>query len=476
MRIEIIDPVWSRIIDKEDINKATSCLSYQKEIWKQGQYSKEKSKNEAYMINRGSGKFLTGLIPRIVKSNPTEKIEVEYPDYYKYFPEKNEPYLPNFTFRDDQIQTVLSVVKNQRGMIKNATGTGKTVIAGAICSVYPSSHIVFLCHTLDLLQQAKRAFTNQFGFKNVITLGGGSNQFEWNDEPTIVISTVQTFRNFDLLQHCDWIDIIIIDEAHHLTKKNSMIAEVLKQTLAPIRIGLSAELPKTDHGKLVLEGYLGPIIGEFTYQDGVNAGVLAIPLINLIPVPYSEDIGDVNHYNNRTEQGRIIKGMYSKGIIENKARNRLALLEASQSMKKGESVLILTGRDTQHGHILSKMARDIFDLDIQFVYGDTEKQSRQIAQDMLENKTIKCIISNVVWKEGINIKSLNHVINVGGEKYPIQIIGRGSRTTDNKKTVHITDFLDPFRWLSHHTVLRLIAYAENGWLDQYNLYTQISKL
>lgn len=463
MNIEVLDPVWSRFSPKADIDKILPCLTYQVEQYAIGP-------TERSMIHHGNGRLLTGLIPRVKKYCERMGFPLTVNGEFLYPAEKNIPFLPGFTFREDQVKTIKSVIEKERGVIQNATGTGKTVIAGAICSIWPSSHIIFLCHTLDLLQQAKKAFTEEFGFKNVISLGGGEKDFDWPKEPTIVVSTIQTLRRFQLIDHCEWADIIIVDECHHLASKNSMIAEILKQSLAPIRIGLSAELPKTDKGRMILEGYLGPVIGEFTYQEGVAAGVLAKPLFNLIPVPYSEEIGNTNHYHNRTdENGNLIKGIYQKGIIENKSRNRLALLEAMKSINDGESVLILTSRDTQHGHIISKMAKDIFDIDIPFIYGDTEKEIRQEMKDALERKEIKCIISNVIWKEGINIKSLNHVINIGGEKSPTQIVGRGSRTTDTKKWVKIVDFLDPYKFLNNHTVQRLICYAEQGWLNYHDL-------
>jgi superfamily II DNA or RNA helicase len=470
MKIEILDPVYSKFSPKEDIEKILPCLSYEKEFWKQGQYRREKQNTESYMVHRGSGKFLTGLIPRIEKYCESKRFFLNSEKHCDLLPENIIPQLPEFTFRKDQLEAFQSIAKNQRGVIKNATGTGKTVIAGGICSIWPNAHTIFLCHTLDLLNQAYTAFTEKFGFKNVVKIGGGQNQFNWPDEPTIAIATVQTLKNFDLLEHCDWADIVIIDECHHLNSHSSMMAEILKQTLAPIRIGLSAELPKTEQGKLILEGYLGPVISEFNFDEGVKVGILAKPIFNLLPVPYSQEIGSIERYGNtKDKDGNLVKGIYQKGIIENKSRNRIALTEAMNSIKNGDSVLLLTGRDTQHGHILKEMAKDIFDLDIPFIYGDTEKKVRPLIQEMLNKKEIHSVISNVVWKEGINIPSLNHIINVGGEKYPVQIVGRGSRAIEGKTMFSVTDFLDPYKYLSHHTVLRLIFYAEQGWLDQKNI-------
>ena len=400
MEVEVIDQTYSRLKPLEDLELVIPCLSYPHEHWRRGVYGKTKNKYEASMIHRGGGKFLSGLLPRIQKHCHENGISLTIP----YLPEEllpeQLPRLPGITFREDQISILESIIDNQRGVIKSATGTGKTILAGGICSIWPSRHISFLCHTLDLLSQAERVFRQQFKFNNVWVLGGGENYFDWPEEPTILISTIQTYKNLDLRKHCDWADIIILDECHHLSDKNGMFAKVLEDTLAPIRIGLTATPPshkiKERKELLTLEGYLGPIIGDFSYQEGMEAGILARPLINLLAVPYSPTIGELQRF----------KDIYQKGIMENRARNRMILTEAHKSILAGESVLILTSADTDHGHILKEMAMDLFDLDIPFVYGKTDKQSRQELQDMLESKEIKAVISNVVWKEGINIPSM----------------------------------------------------------------------
>jgi superfamily II DNA or RNA helicase len=67
----------------------------------------------------------------------------------------------------------------------------------------------------------------------------------------------------------------------------------------------------------------------------------------------------------------------------------------------------------------------------------------------------------------VNIPSLDCVIFASGGKSDIatlQGIGRGLRTTDEKKTFVIVDFLDPYRFLAQHTIQRLRIYVENNCL------------
>jgi superfamily II DNA or RNA helicase len=476
MQAEIIDYVYSRICPKEDVNLIAPAVEYKRARWAQGQFAKEKIIEKACMIDRRGGRFLTGLIPRIDKYCRLKGIPFDFELPEKILATKTAA-LPGITFRPDQHGMFKAVEDYQRGIIKSPTGSGKTVLAGALCSMFDQINVLFLCHTIDLLTQTYDEFT-RWGLAEVSMLGGGvdKNAFHWQQGRSrqIVVSTIQTFSDFDLMSHPDYFDMIIIDEAHHLIKDESQYAQLLNQCLAPIRIGLTATPPKETDGKelLVLEGYLGPIIGEFTMDEAIKAGVIARPLINLIAVPYCDEIADLRIPDDPAKPDGLThpagyRDFYQKGIIENRARNRLVLVEADKTIQTGGSVLILIATVTDHGHILAEMGKDIFDLDLPFVYGDTSKELRKETMQALEHKEILGVIANVVWKEGVNIRTLDHVINAAGqakERATLQRIGRGQRATDTKKFVKITDFLDPYKHLAYHCVLRMTTYAQEGWL------------
>jgi superfamily II DNA or RNA helicase len=133
----------------------------------------------------------------------------------------------------------------------------------------------------------------------------------------------------------------------------------------------------------------------------------------------------------------------------------------------GKSVLILTGKEIEHGKILQQMARDVYGEDIPFLYGSTSKEDRIDFKELLKSRKLKCAIANIIWYEGINIPPIDIIINAEGGKASgktLQKAGRGLRTAEGKTHLVIVDFLDPYKYLSHHCVLRLITYAEQGWL------------
>lgn len=446
------DNVYCSLSNEREQAMIKDSLKYKKEIYKPGRFAMNKSIVDYSMISRK--RFLTGLLERVNQYCENMNIPIEIESEINELPQKLSPNLKDIQLRQDQIECLEKVHIHKRGIIKFPTGTGKTVIAGGICSMYRESRILFLCHTIDLLTQTYDEFCS-WGLNAFILGGGKSISFSDIDLPCVVVATIQTIKNLDSELFKNF-DIVIVDEAHHVTD-GSVYSQFLEELNCPIRIGLTATPPKNAHAALIIEGYFGPIINELTIQKGMEMGIIAKPVIDLIPVPYVSRIGELKTFYD----------IYKKAIMENDMRNHLILQYASDAVKSGKSVLILIGKEISHGERLSEMADDLFDFKVPFLYGGTNKNDRKDYKEMLKSKELKCAIANVIWYEGINIPPIDIIINAEGGKASgktLQKAGRGLRTADGKTHLIIVDFLDPYKYLSHHCVLRLSTYAEQGWL------------
>ena len=257
-------------------------------------------------------------------------------------------------------------------------------------------------------------------------------------------------------EHCYFANGVLVHNCHHVQSRSSQYAKVMEKNLSPMRIGLTATLPNTTEGKLCLEGYLGPVIGEVTVQEGVEKKILAKPKVKLIPVPFTSSVGELYKYQD----------IYKWGIVENRTRNRIIIEEAKKQTDQGKTVLIMV-KEIAHGDNLVKMAKDLFGFEIIFVQGKTEGENRQLVQKTLDKKIIKCVVCTAVWREGINIKSLNTIILALGGKSAIQTaqaLGRGLRIDKGKDAVLLADLLDPYRYLSQHAIARISLYVNNKWM------------
>lgn len=450
-----VDNVFCYVNDFTAQNQIRDSCRYKKEIYKPGPFSKTKSIVEASMIS--NKKFLTGLLPRVLEYCDNKQIQYEAKRENILLPMMaSKPALQGIEFRQDQKDAIHEACIALRGIIKAPTGSGKTVIAGGICSMFPTARILFMCHTLDLLTQTYDEFV-AWGLKNVVMIGGGSKAYtDEIENQCIVVATIQSIHNMNLHYFKNF-DVIIIDEAHHVTEGSSY-TKFLEKVNTPIRIGLTATPPqKGSHAELITEGYLGSVIAELTIEQGMKMGIIAKPVIDLLPVPYISRISEFKSY----------REIYQEGIINNKVRNNLILQYTLDEVDNGKSVLILTGKEIEHGKILQQMARNVYGEEIPFLYGSTSKEDRMDFKELLKSRKLKCAIANIIWYEGINIPPIDVIINAEGGKASgktLQKAGRGLRTTEGKTHLVIVDFLDPYKYLSHHCVLRLITYAEQGWL------------
>lgn len=461
--VEILDAVHCRA-DKEARRLIAPILKYQDitrvptyiktKSGKTIQIKKEKVVERTLMTGRkgSKGLFLTGLLPKIHK-RLKKKIDIKGSE--ETFPPQALPKLPGITFRSDQRRALNAVRKRSRGVIVFPTGSGKTIIAGGIFSAFPRGRRLFLCHTKDLIKQTRDEFIKWFGKKNVLACGGGfktnMDQITRRDNP-ILIATIQSYRKLDQKKLSIYWDLIIVDEEHHVNTLDSMYGKILSQSQCPRRYGLTATLPSKKVQRLINEGLFGPKIAELTVQEGVELGIIAKPKINLIPVPYDIKLNT---------KCNTFKEYYENCIVKNRIRNRLIC----RSIKKKEITLIIVERK-EHGKQLQKMLK-LKGQKVPFIFGDTKTDKRNKYKQKLKTGKCKLVISSRVWKEGINIPALNHIINAVGykdEKAVLQAAGRGLRTAKGKTVIRVTDFLDPYRYLAEHSIMRIAVYVNKGWL------------
>jgi len=460
--ITILNPINS-LADKDARKLIVKPLLYKSVVWQRDDYTGERT----YTIKKSclmtgwdgtSGKFLTGLIPRVKKYCRKKGHKIKIIDKSEKIKTSIEPNLKGITFRPDQKKALNIVSRRHRGKIVFPTGTGKTIIAAGIVSMFPKLRTLFLCHTKDLLYQSAEEFNKYF--KNVFILGGG-NKVNWDHiyecKSPILISIDKSYYNNMDVNNSTFFDILIVDEVHHVNSVDSQYGQIMGTNLAPRRYGLTATVPTEEKQILINEGFFGPIIAELGINEGIRLGIVAKPKMNIIPVPYEVKV-------NKRAKG-LFRNFYKYGIVKNRARNKLIVNEVINSINNDKTTLVIIERK-EHGKLIQKMLK-YRGFEIPFVFGDTKKEKRSEVLKGLISRKIKATICTKIWKEGINIPSLNHVINAVGlkeEKAVLQAIGRGTRVTDDKKVINVTDFLDPYKFLAEHSVLRMSIYIKKGWL------------
>ena len=477
MKIIQIDPIYCKVEPASDFLQIKKLFEYKSVYWQQGAYKKTPKETTSCLANHPHKSwFLAGFVPKIKQYCFENNIPFEFsPFSFDEKIEQIEPNLSEITFREEQSNLIEIATKEKRGIIKSPTGSGKTVLAGGLISQFPTANCIFIVHTAALFSQTIEEFSKWF-HGHVGWIGGG----EYNPQ-RITVCMVQsinkilmknkTAKKYEHEKYQEFADllseqhIVIVDESHHLCQESGHYIELMQHCLAEIRIGFTAtpNPPKSKTKEaLVGEGYLGPIIGEFTLEEGIEKGILAKPRLKLIPIPFNTDIENLHK--------KSYPQMYKHGIILNKQRNRLIAKEAAITIKEEKSVLIMI-TDVVHGHaaMIQEILFEIYNYESFIVNGGTKIDLREEIKSNLKSKNIKCVIVTNCWSEGINIPSLNTVILAAGGKSDIRVlqtIGRGLRTAEGKEEISIIDFLDPYQYLAKHSIERLRVYSEMGILNK----------
>lgn len=247
-----------------------------------------------------------------------EEIENDYialtqdPNYMKNPDFINESKRSDFLYekklkflRDYQLKAVLKVKKsiqegNDRFLLEMATGTGKTLTAGALIKMflrlYGVNRVLFLVDRIELEDQAKSEF-NELLSNDYEAIIWKENMSDWR-KAEIVISTVQSFVSKNkykkIFNHNDF-DLVISDEAHRsLGAKSRRVFEFFngfklgltatpKNYLKSVDIEqLSQKDPRQLENRMMLDTYtiFGCLSGEPTFRYSLKEGVEDGYLIN----------------------------------------------------------------------------------------------------------------------------------------------------------------------------------------------------
>ena len=446
VKIEYLDSVHCKAIGKESKNLIYNVLQYEGERNQTTKYGHKKTKIKASFLDKRNGLFLSGFLPKIASRHIVQEIDIDEKKrpYLNY----QEPDLKDITFRPYQYQAIKNAQDQQRGIIHAATGAGKTIIGiGLISSMPEYTRALWLVHTVELVRQTEKQLKG-FGFDTGIISDG---KLETKNQ--IIIATIQSFHKM-VDSFMDAFDLVIVDEAHHVTSCRGTYGKTLQRILTPCKIGLTATINDKPKKRLAAEGLLGPVIFEKGVEELTEKNILAKPIIELIEAP------------KKSPSRNSYKVMYDELVVNSRSRNRLIVLNAFEKVRADLSVLILV-KEIKHGKNLKELFDELLDLDVPFIQGSVKAHDRAVLQTRFAAKKHMITIATTVWSEGIDIPSLGCVINACGGKSEIatlQKIGRGLRKTEGKESVIIVDFLDKRKNLAEHSIERISIYRKKGWL------------
>jgi superfamily II DNA or RNA helicase len=369
-----------------------------------------------------------------------------------------------------QIEILDVIDKNDRGIIKVATGGGKSLIAALIAAKLGKKTIIYVIGK-DLLYQFHDFFSQCFD-EPIGLIGDGKCEIHdiniasiWTvgqaigmDKKSILLDgdddeeLVGKNKYADIMKMMKESKLHIIDECHMSACET--IQQVFKKIQPEHLYGLSGSPWRDDGADLLIESILGKYIVNISASHLIKNDFLAQALIRFRVVP-------PYHY----ELEKVYPSVYKKYVVENDIRNGLVLEAAKTLVDKGYQTLVLFS-SLKHGKILYETFQQHMKCAI--LDGSNDKDEREkVKKDLMEHK-IDCVLASKIFDIGVDIPSLSGLVIACGGKSTVkalQRVGRVIRKYPGKKFAIVIDFIDQAPFLETHSKTRCKIYKSEEGFD-----------
>lgn len=371
--------------------------------------------------------------------------------------------IKGISLRDYQLDAADIAEVKQRGMIRIATGGGKTEVIAELIGRTNIKTLV-LIHKQDIFHQ----LVDRLGKRLGVPIGRIGCGFVEPEQITVAMiqtvhrafgGTMQGLKDIEndktelskpeiVQQLVENAECVIIDECHHIAA--TIFGKVLtKCEKAFYRWGFSASPFREDNADLLLDSHTGARCVDISASELIKRGYLSKPTIYL----YEYDHCRPNAFG--------YPHMYEQQVVNNTFRNKIVVQAVLKAMAANKTVLVAVTR-IDHGRMLEAMLKQIVPGKIKFASGQIDStERRQILQDLTDRK-LNVVIATTVFGEGVDCPTLDVLINAKANKSSIdslQLIGRALRKTSTKSKVTVIDIYDDHcKYLGTHAKDRLKIY------------------
>lgn len=429
-------------------------------------------------VKRIMGRDLTfpyGLLDRVLNFYSSHNKEIELEDRRPPKTEVNSiDILPILSKMDKnpypyQMDALEVVKKKDCGIIRIATGGGKSMVAALMAAYFGKSTCLYVIGK-DLLHQMHGFFSKIFdqeigivgdglceihdiNIVSVWTVGQaiGMKKSEIISDVSDGEKKVDPNKYQDISAMMKKAKVHIFDECH-LAACDTI--QNISRYINPEHIyGMSASPWRDDGADLLIESIFGHKIVEVPASYLIENGYLAKPLIRFKTVPKVRGLPD------------SYPGVYKHYITDNDVRNDLVIEAAVKMVEQGYQTLILYQR-VSHGKLLFKKLKE--KMPCMLLSGKDSNSRREEVKQKLEDGEINAIVASTIFDIGVDLPSLSGLVIAGGGKSSVralQRIGRVIRRFKHKKYAAVIDFWDQAKFLKSHSEERYKIYSsEPGFL------------
>jgi len=369
------------------------------------------------------------------------------------------------TLRKYQKDVLTKAVSAGSGIIKVATGGGKSLIIASIAAKYNIPTVIYVIG-IELLHQMKETLERSYNIECGI-VGGGKCELGKNVTIMTIWSAAAAFNKKakiadndttqDSGKHMKLLDksgvrkaveeaqLFIFDECQYAASETLQFIH-RASTSAKHRFLLSGTPWRDSGDDILIEAVSGRRFCDISATYLIDKGYLVPPDIHFVNVPVMRNVGKKYH------------DVYKNYVVENDERNQLIVKAARKLVAAKKKVLILVVR-VQHGKILQDLLKD--DFAVKFLDGGKSSEERLGTIDDMKKGDIEILIASKIFDQGVDIPELDALILAGSGKSSgraLQRIGRVIRLHPQKKKAVVVEFFDNCKYLRDHSEARIKVY------------------
>lgn len=330
------------------------------------------------------------------------------------------------TLRSDQQDAVSAWQQAHcRGQIIMPTGTGKTEVAlSAMVAMNVSTLIV--APVRDLMYQWQHRILRRTGFDAGIVGDSCRN-------PRAVTVTTYDSACIHMPELGVRFGLVIFDEEHHLPGK--WYREAAELCPAPMRLGLTATPQRSDGLHKDLNWLVGPVVYDLPMSQAKGSTLADYEVVR-VPVALqpneqarydeaSEFVRRFMYERNKKQRGYTLKNLcadagkdpearkvqryyYAKQAIEDRAEEKLRVLEDIFQLHAGERIIVFAGSNMMAMDISRRFL-------VPTLLSHSRKKERIEVLEGFAAGSFPVVVANQVLDEGVDVPAAKIAIVVGGQ-------------------------------------------------------------
>lgn len=362
-----------------------------------------------------------------------------------------EPVLP-ITPRPYQEEASASLIHaldtESRALLVMATGLGKSAVAGMVAKEFFSrgaQNVLVLAHLRELVEQLEESFW-KFLPKTVATqhVHGEAKQFDVPNGLTVATPDAA-------LKMTEYVpDLIIFDEAHHLSQ-DGMYSRLLKFWEGIPLLGLTATPWRGD--KYDIQKVFGEAVFKMGLAEGMAQGWLSEVNYRI----FTDNI-DWSLVQSTSKNNYSISELNKLLFIDERDEQIVEeLLKVWEKVSKPQAIIFCaTIAHAKRMAFLLRKSNPVWG-NAEVIHSEMSKRERDVVMNSFKSKRCPVITCVDVFNEGVDVPDVSIIAFLRvthSRRIFVQQIGRGLRLSNNKERLEVLDFVTDVRRLKELMELR----------------------